>query len=215
MVTALTAVTSPHIMATALQPPPQKLSQQPSKPSTLIRKRRLVWHRNKDLRFHDHPFYSQDESEIAATTKTNANANESTVTTSLFVFDDAFGCGIKPSTCLPNDWKAVHLGPHGMRVLLESVRDLRTSSRQRNDLAQELVVRRGPTVEALLGVVEELITMDDVGSEDVETTETSTEHENRNEDDIDYLYEVKAALAERFDELCKNNGTTTNCKRGK
>ena len=236
MVTALTAVTSPHIMATALQPPPQKLSQQPSKPSTLIRKRRLVWHRNKDLRFHDHPFYSQDESETAATatatTKTNVNANESTVTTSVFVFDDAFGCGIKPSTCLPNDWKAVHLGPHGMRVLLESVRDLRTSSRQRNDLAQELIVRRGPTVEALLGVVEELITMDDVGSEDVETTDTSTEHENRNEDDIDYLYEVcwneepgwheqelskavKAALAERFDELCENNSTTTNCKRRK
>jgi deoxyribodipyrimidine photo-lyase len=190
----------------------------------MIRKRRLVWHRNKDLRFHDHPFYSQDESAT-----TNGNENEPTATTSVFVFDDSFGCGIQPSTCLPNEWKAVHLGPHGMRVLLESVRDLRTSSRQRNDLAQELVVRRGQTVEVLLRLVEELITMDNVGSED----DTSIENENRIEDDIEYLYEVcwneepgwhehelskkvKAALTERFDQLCKNNNiTTTNRKRRK
>ena len=160
-----TTISSSIIMTSALRP------LQPR-----ILKRRLVWHRNRDLRFHDHPFYDFETKE------------ETTRITSVFVFDDAFGCGIQPSTCLPNDWKATHLGPHGMRVLLESVQDLRENSRRyQNILSQELVVRRGPTIPTLLDIVEKLVEMD-----------TNTKHDNGDNgsteigawDNIEYLYEI-------------------------
>ena len=132
-----------------------------------ILKRRLIWHRNRDLRFHDHPFYGKDyEAE----------------TTSIFVFDDAFGCGIQPSTCLPTQWKATHLGPHGMRVLLESVQDLRRISKKVS--SQELIVRRGATIPVLLGILEELIQMD------IETKDNNSISDIQNCEPFEYLYEV-------------------------
>lgn len=102
-----------------------------------------------DLRFRDHPFYGDHAGRPAS------------ATTSIFVFDDdACGCGVVPSTCAPDAWKAVRLGPHGLRVLLESVTDLRRQSAALGDVTRELVVRRGPTVPALLELVQELVRLD-------------------------------------------------------
>ena len=200
-----TAVATVVVFITSLYTITMVVALQPLQPK--IMKRRLVWHRNKDLRFHDHPFYEQE-----------TNEKTTTETTSVFVFDDAFGCGIQPSTCLPNEWKAVHLGPHGMRVLLESVQDLRANSRR--IFSQDLFVRRGPTVPTLLGLLEELIQLD------IETknknNNSSTNIEEHGEDEtVEYLYEVcwneepgwherklsetfKAALTKRFETLASN-----------
>ena len=75
-----------------------------------------------------------------------------------------------------------------MRVLLESVQDLRGNSRRyQNILSQELVVRRGPTIPTLLDIVEKLVEMD-----------TNTKHDNGDNgsteigtcDSLEYLYEI-------------------------
>lgn len=105
-----------------------------SKQPMIVRKkqkRRLIWHRNRDLRFHDHPFYNDINDNDVATfgvfvfDETKASTKASTATSTASVAD-----GLRPSTCLPNDWITVSdLGPHGTRVLLESVIDLRNRSR--------------------------------------------------------------------------------------
>lgn len=184
--------------------------------ATKIVRRRLVWHRNRDLRFHDHPFYNHDDDD---------EDDGHTETASLFVFDDAFGCGIQPSTCLPNEWKAVHLGPHGMRVLLESVRDLRANSRNRRNHSNpttpshELLVRRGPTVPTVLKILQEMVRFDccqessdhDEPPSTTATTTTTRRH-YRYEYEICWMEEpgwheralserMKVALAQAFTEL--------------
>ena len=52
---------------------------------------------------------------------------------------------------MPNKWKAVNVGPHAARILVESVQDLRQLLRQRGS---ELVVRWGCTVPLLLDLIE-------------------------------------------------------------
>ncbi|VEU40361.1 unnamed protein product [Pseudo-nitzschia multistriata] len=161
----------------------QMLKRDAETPSLVRRKRRLVWHRNRDLRFHDHPFYGGGDRGVP--------------TTSVFVFDEpapvagkggAIGSDpfvpTRPSTCLPGDWGTVpNLGPHGMRVLLESVEDLRRQSflpkrpqgqsQSQPQPEQPLVVRRGPTVPVLMGLLEELVTLD----ESNESSECEYEYE--------------------------------------
>jgi hypothetical protein len=74
---------------------------------------RLVWHR-RDLCLHDDSLYS--------------NLEEGTSVGSPFVFDDK-DFQPRPSTCNPNEWDAVTVGPHAARILFESVQDLRQSLR--------------------------------------------------------------------------------------
>ncbi|OEU18916.1 Cryptochrome/photolyase FAD-binding domain-containing protein [Fragilariopsis cylindrus CCMP1102] len=125
------------------------------------RRRRLVWHRTKDLRYHDHPFYCSDGE--------CSNTPITSTITSVFIFDDQVCCGLRPSTCRPKEWMAVNIGPHGARVLLESVADLR----QRRPLlsttttTESLIVRTGSTVPILLKLIDEIINI----SEDDSTTE--------------------------------------------
>jgi deoxyribodipyrimidine photo-lyase len=146
-------------------------------------RRRLVWHRTKDLRYHDHPFYcsdgdgdddgvdnnhsdnNKDDKNTAAAVAATASINTTTATTSVFIFDDKVCCGLRPSTCRPKEWMAVNIGPHGARVLLESVSDLR---RRRPPLSttELLIVRKGSTVPILLKLIEEIVNIseDDVNN---------------------------------------------------
>jgi len=90
---------------------------------------RLVWHR-RDLRLQDNWLYS------------NLESDESPVVISLFIFNK-LDFQPRPSTCRPNEWDAVNIGPHAARILLDSVQDLRASLRAKGG---ELIIRKSSNV---------------------------------------------------------------------
>jgi deoxyribodipyrimidine photo-lyase len=188
------------------------------------RRRRLVWHRTKDLRYHDHPFYCSDDDDDdddnndsdnnnndqnAASAATTARIITTTTTSSVFIFDDMVFCGLRPSTCRPKEWMAVNIGPHGARILLESVSNLR---RRRPPLSttELLIVRKGSTVSILLKLIEEIINIsenDDVNNDnddiDGDTITITTEYEVCwNEEpgvfEMELSREVREAISKRF-----------------
>jgi deoxyribodipyrimidine photolyase len=103
-------------------------------------RRRLIWHRHRDLRLHDNPFYH-----------VNDDAKNPVQCIPVFIFDESEFTP-RPSTCRPQHWNAVNVGPHAARILLESVHDLRRSLRQRGG---ELHIRQGSTLPILLQLIQE------------------------------------------------------------
>jgi deoxyribodipyrimidine photo-lyase len=171
------------------------------------RRRRLVWHRTKDLRYHDHPFYCSDDDDddngvdnnhsdnkkndqntaAAAATTTRSNTPITSTITSVFIFDDQVCCGLRPSTCRPKEWMAVNIGPHGARVLLESVSDLRRrrpplSTTTTTTMTESLIVRKGSTVPILLQLIDEIINISD---DDCNDDDVNNSNDNDNDDNDD------------------------------
>jgi deoxyribodipyrimidine photo-lyase len=98
---------------------------------------RLIWHR-RDLRLHDNALYS--------------DVDDTTSVASLFVFNDS-DFEPRPSTCRPEEWDAVNIGPHAARILLESVDDLGQSLRS---IGGELMVRQGSPARIIPEIIQEL-----------------------------------------------------------
>ncbi|KAG7354149.1 DNA photolyase, FAD-binding/Cryptochrome [Nitzschia inconspicua] len=95
----------------------------------------------RDLRLHDNPLYHVgDDTSV-----------DPVQCFPVFIFDD-HDFAPRPSTCRPQHWNAVHLGPHACRVLLESVQDLQQSLRHRGG---DLFLRTGSTVPVILQLLQD------------------------------------------------------------
>ena len=93
---------------------------------------RLIWHR-RDLRLHDNALYSHLDTSSESTTSC----------LSLYVINPRDFAPV-PSTCLPNKWDAIRVGPHAARHLLHALSDLRANLRS---IGGELIVRVGDPVD--------------------------------------------------------------------
>jgi DNA photolyase len=116
----------------------------------------LVWHR-RDLRLHDNIMYhpqhyittNNKESDIAEISNTTATTGR---IASVFIIDPKDFIP-RPSTCRPEEWDTIMIGPHSCRIMLESLQDLRQSLRK---LGGDLWIRQGDTISTLLQLVDEL-----------------------------------------------------------
>ncbi|KAG7351065.1 DNA photolyase, FAD-binding/Cryptochrome [Nitzschia inconspicua] len=95
----------------------------------------------RDLRLHDNPLYHVGDN----------TSVDPVQCFPVFIFDD-HDFAPRPSTCRPQHWNAVHLGPHACRILLESVQDLQQSLRHRGG---DLFLRTGSTVPVILKLLQE------------------------------------------------------------
>jgi len=106
---------------------------------------RLIWHR-RDLRLHDNWLYTDLEQSV------NESGDPTKEVVSLYVFDDK-DFQPRPSTCRPNEWDAINVGPHAARILLHSVKDLRRSLRS---IGGELLISKGSPISIVPEILQQI-----------------------------------------------------------
>lgn len=97
---------------------------------------RLIWHR-RDIRLHDNSLYSN----LDTSTRNGRTSTPSCL--SVYVINPRDFAPV-PSSCLPNKWDAIRVGPHAARYLLHALSDLRVNLRS---IGGELIIRVGDPVD--------------------------------------------------------------------
>ena len=101
---------------------------------------RLIWHR-RDLRLHASSLYSNLDT-----------STSSASCLSVYVINPRDFAPV-PSTCLPNKWDAIRVGPHAARYLLHALSDLRANIRS---IGGELIIRVGDPVDIVPSLAREI-----------------------------------------------------------